>query len=141
MSAPGFGRLRLDLKLIENESSITFYDGISLTQYYDLAKRWSEMLSIIHREVSKYVNDDSLCFDGEDSNLFPILCNLTGNYYIDKVAYTKYLNPIGFQIMISTILTERLSTGEDDYLGLEVTLFTKSINANFEVWGVDSSVV
>jgi len=131
----------MNLKLVENEPNITYYDGISLTQYKDLTKRWCEMLTIVHKELSKYVDDDNLCFDCEDSNLFPNRCKLTGNYYIDSVAYIKQLNPIGFQIMISTKLTEYLSTGENDYLGLEVILFTKSINEKFEVWSIDSSSV
>jgi hypothetical protein len=40
--------------------------------------------------------------------------------------------------MVSTRLTEHLSDSEEDYLGLEVTLFTKSANVPFEVWGIDS---
>lgn len=134
----------MDLKLRENgiKPRITFYDGISLTQYQDLAKRWNDMLSIVHKEVFKYINDDNLCFnDGEDSISFPIRSKLTGNYYIDSVSYIKYVNPKGFQIMINTKLTEHLSTGEDDYLALEVTLFTKSENDVFEVWSVESSLI
>ncbi|MEH7014697.1 hypothetical protein V7087_28460 [Neobacillus niacini] len=134
----------MNLKLIENgiKPRIAFYDGICLDQYQDLAKRWNEMLSIVHKEVLTYINDDSLCFDDrEDSNSFPLRSKLTGNYNIESVSFIKRVNPMGFQIMIKTRLTEHLPTGEDDYLGLEVTLFTKSINETFKVWGIDSSSI
>ena len=133
----------MNLKLTENDikPNIAFYDGICLTQYQDLAKRCYEMLSIVQKEVNLYVNDDNLCFDCEDSNLFPIRSKLSGNYYVDSVSYFNHVNPMGFQIIISTRLTEHLLTGEDDYLGLELTLYTKSVNGDFEVWGIDSSSI
>lgn len=134
----------MDLKLIRNglKPRITFYDGICLTQYQELAKRWDEMLSIAHREVFKYVNDENLCFDYcDDSNSFPVRSKLTGNYYIDSISYSNHVNPTGFLIMINARLTEHLSTGDDDYLGLEVTLFTRFEYDVFEVWGVDSSSI
>ncbi|MGG3805213.1 hypothetical protein [Metabacillus fastidiosus] len=132
----------MNLKLIGNgiETEIACYEGIALTQYQELAKRWDEMLSIVHKEVFEYINDDDLCF-ADCENLFPTRSKLTGNYYIDSVSYINYVNPAGFQITISTRLTERLLTGEDDYLGLEVVLFAKSVNDTFEVWGIDSSSI
>ncbi|MGG3798522.1 hypothetical protein [Metabacillus fastidiosus] len=132
----------MNLKLIGNgiETEIACYEGISLTQYQELAKRWDEILSIVHKEVFDYINDEDLCFD-DCENLFPTRSKLTGNYYIDSVSYINYVNPAGFQITISTRLTERLLTSEDDYLGLEVVLFAKSVNDTFEVWGIDSSSI
>lgn len=126
------------LKLIKKEEAkITFYDGISLIQYQDLDKRWTEMLSIVHKEVHNYINDDKLCFiDGEE--LFPMRSKLTGNYYIESVSYCKKVTPKGFIIMINTRFTEKLPSGEDDYLLLEVTLFTTSVCDNFEFWGINS---
>ncbi|MFD1739346.1 hypothetical protein ACFSCX_22960 [Bacillus salitolerans] len=133
----------MNLKLIESgiEPNIEFYDGISLKQYQDLSKRWNEILLIVHKEILNYVNDDNLCFDsGED--IFPLRSELTGNYYIDSISYIKHVNPIGIQIMIKTRLTKTLQNGkEDDYLELDVTLFTSFINHNFEVWGIDSSSI
>ncbi|HDX9654106.1 hypothetical protein COL68_29405 [Bacillus wiedmannii] len=123
----------------DNKANITFYNGISLEQIKDIDKRWNEIFSIIHKEVFKYINDDNLCFDeNENSELFPIRKKLTGNYYIDAISYSKQVSPIGIQIMITTRFTEHCLTGEDDYLGLDVTLFTKSKNDIFEVWGIDS---
>ncbi|MED4531223.1 hypothetical protein [Metabacillus fastidiosus] len=132
----------MNLKLIKNaiETENSFYGGISLTQYQKLAKRWDEILSIVHKEVFEYINDDDLCFD-DCENSFPTRSKLTGNYYIDSVSYINSVNPAGFQITISTRLTERLLTGEDDYLGLEVVLFAKCVNDTFEVWGIDSSSI
>ncbi|MGE7021956.1 hypothetical protein [Solibacillus cecembensis] len=134
----------MNLKLTENGTNprVDFYDGICLDQYQHLAKRWTEMLSIVHKEVLTYINNDNLCFDdGEDLNSFPVRSKLTGNYYIESVSFIKHVNPMGFQIMIKTRLTEHLPTGEDDYLGLEVTLFTTTINETFKVWGIDSSSI
>ncbi|MDM5239176.1 hypothetical protein QUF83_24395 [Bacillus cereus] len=123
----------------DNKANITFYNGISLEQIKDIDKRWNEIFSIVHTEVFKYINDDNLCFDeNENSELFPIRKKLTGNYYIDAISYSKQVSPIGIQIMITTRFTEHCLTGEDDYLGLDVTLFTKSKNDIFEVWGIDS---
>ncbi|MGG1149575.1 hypothetical protein [Bacillus wiedmannii] len=123
----------------DNKANITFYNGISLEQIKDIDKRWNEIFSIIHKEVFKYINDDNLCFDeNENSELFPIRKKLTGNYYIDAISYSKQVSPIGIQIMITTRFTEHCLTGEDDYLGLDVTLFTKSKNDIFEVWGIDT---
>ncbi|WP_144611160.1 MULTISPECIES: hypothetical protein [Bacillus cereus group] len=123
----------------DNKANITFYNGISLEQIKDIDKRWNEIFSIVHKEVFKYINDDNLCFDeNENSELFPIRKKLTGNYYIDAISYSKQVSPIGIQIMITTRFTEHCLTGEDDYLGLDVTLFTKSKNDIFEVWGIDS---
>lgn len=132
----------MDLKLIENgnELRITFYNGICLNEYQDLAKRWNEMLSIVHQELLNYIHDDNLCFDGSEES-FPVRSKLTGNYYINSVSYINHINPVGYQIMIETRLTEHIPTGEDDYLGLEVTLFTRSVNHNFEVWSIDSSSI
>ncbi|KAB2495189.1 hypothetical protein [Priestia endophytica] len=132
---------KVNLKLIECEQQpeITFYDGISLTQYQNLAQRWNGILSIVHREISTYVNDDRACYEEIDD--FPSRCILTGNYYINDVAYIARVNPTGFQIMIQTHLTGLEFGREDDYLGLEVTLYTKSLTDNFVVWGVDSSVI
>jgi hypothetical protein len=56
--------------------------------------------------------------DGEDSNSFPVRSKLTGNYYIDSVSYINHVNPIGIQMIIKTIFTEHLTTGDNDYLGL-----------------------
>jgi hypothetical protein len=132
----------MDLQLIEkgNELRITSYNGISLNEYQDLAKRWNEMLSIVHHEVLNYINDDNLCFDDSEDS-FPVRSKLTGNYYINSVSYINHVNPMGYQIRIETRLTEHIPTGEDDYLGLEVTLFTGSVNQNFEVWSIDSSSI
>lgn len=131
--------LNLIFRENDNKANITFYNGISLEQIKDIDKRWNEIFSIVHTEVFKYINDDNLCFDeNENSELFPIRKKLTGNYYIDAISYSKQVSPIGIQIMITTRFTEHCLTGEDDYLGLDVTLFTKSKNDIFEVWGIDS---
>lgn len=131
--------LNLIFRENDNKANITFYNGISLEQIKDIDKRWNEIFSIIHKEVFKYINDDNLCFDeNENSELFPIRKKLTGNYYIDAISYSKQVSPIGIQIMITTRFTEHCLTGEDDYLGLDVTLFTKSKNDIFEVWGIDT---
>ncbi|MEH7351358.1 hypothetical protein [Gottfriedia acidiceleris] len=131
----------MNIKLIENDTKpiITFYDGISLTQYVDLSKRRKEVLAIVNKEVFKYITDDNLCFDDKDeAELFPLRRKLTGNYYIKAVSYSKRVSPIGFQIMVEVRSTEYSPTGEDDYLGLDVTLFTSSENDDLEVWGMDS---
>lgn len=129
----------MDLKLTRNSTKINikFYDGISLTQFQELTKRWDDILSIVQKELVQYVNDDNLCFN-DTENSFPIRSRLTGSYYIDTVSYSNHVHPNGFQIMISTRLTEHSVEGETDYLGLEITLFTKSVNDIFEVWGIDS---
>ncbi|MGG3889897.1 hypothetical protein [Metabacillus fastidiosus] len=91
----------MNLKLIGNgiETEIACYEGISLTQYQQLVKRLDEILSIVHKRVFEYINDDDLCFD-DCENLFPAHSKLTGNYYIDSVSYINYVNPAGFQITI-----------------------------------------
>ena len=122
------------------EPKIKFYDGICLTEFQKLFERWNEVLLIVHQEIAKYVNDDNLCFDDHD-NLFPVRSRLTGNYYLDCVSYIKHINPIGFQIKVNIRMTEPIQDGEDDYLGLDVTIFTQSENDIFEVWGVDSSSI
>jgi hypothetical protein len=91
------GELNMELKLKENglKPKITFYDGLCLTEYQDLSNRWNEMLSIIHKEVFKYINNDDLCFnEEEDSDSFPVRNKLTGIYYIDSVSYGKHVNPV-----------------------------------------------
>lgn len=132
----------MDIKLLKvpSEPDVKFYDGINLTEYEKLNSRWNEILSIVQIEISKYINDDSLCFD-DKSDLFPSRCKLTGNYYIDSISYIKRLNPVGFQVKVSTRITEILDNKEEDYLGLEVTIFTKSEDDTFEVWGIDSSSI
>lgn len=133
----------MEIKRIKqgNKLNIKFYNGISLTEYQQLSNRWDEILVFVHQEILDYVTDEDLCF-GEQDDLFPLRSRLTGNYYIDDVAFIKRVNPIGFQIMIQTRLTEFIQNGEeDDYLGLDITLFTKSINDQFVVWGVDSSSI
>lgn len=122
------------------EPKIKFYDGICLSEYEKLAARWNDILSIVHKELFKYVNDDNLCFDDETA-LFPMRSRLTGNYYIDSVSYIKHINSFGFQVMVNARLTEVLGGKEEDYLGLEVTLFTKAENDTFEVWSIDSSSI
>ncbi|MCY6356252.1 hypothetical protein [Clostridium sp. ZS2-4] len=101
----------LEVRLVRTsiEPNIKFYDGISLTEYEKLNTRWNEILSIVKTEVSRYVNDASLCYDNTEE-LFPMRSKLTGNYYIDSVAYIKRTNPIGFQAMVSTRFTEILGT-------------------------------
>lgn len=132
----------MDIKLLKApcDPDIKFYDGINLIEYEQLNSRWNEILSIVQTEVSKYINDDSLCYD-DKSDLFPTRSKLSGNYYIDSISYIKRLNPIGFQVMVSTRLTEIWGNKEVYYLGLEVTIFTKSENDTFEVWGIDSSSI
>lgn len=132
----------MDIRLLKapSEPDIKFYDGINLTEYAKLNSRWNEILSIVQTEVSKYINDDNLCYD-DISGLFPTRSKLTGNYYIDSISYIKRLNPMGFQVMVSAKLTESLDNSEVDYLGLEVTIFAKSGNDTFEVWGIDSSSI
>ncbi|GFZ30400.1 hypothetical protein CSC2_09260 [Clostridium zeae] len=132
----------MNIRLTKGASvpNIKLNDEISLNEYEKLTSRWTEILSIVHEEILKYINDDSLCFVDEDE-LFPTRSKLTGNYYIDNVSYIKRLIPLGFQIMVSTVLTEFLRDKEDGYLGLEITLFTKSEIDIFEVWGIDSSSI
>lgn len=127
--------MELRLILRETNPNVSFYDGITLTEYEQLSNRWEEILSIVHKEISNYVNDNTLCF--EDS--FPNKNKLTGKYYIDEIFYIKY--PNGFKIMIKTRLTEYILNAEDDYLELDVTLFTMSFQDKFEVWGIDSSSI
>ncbi len=122
------------------EPEIKFYDGICLTEFKKLLERWKEILSIVHQEIEKYVNDDDVCFHDHD-NLFPVRSRITGHYYIDCVSYMKHVNPIGFRILVNIKLTEPTPDGEDDYLGLDVTLFTHFENDIFEVWGIDSSSI
>ncbi|MFC3802578.1 hypothetical protein [Cohnella sp. GCM10012308] len=129
----------MNLNLIEKEikSKIRFYDGIHLTEFEGLSKRWNEISTIIYQEIFNYINDDQLC--SEDS--FPIRSKLSGNCYIDSISYIKSLNPQGVQIMFETRLTEYLPAGEEDYLGLEITIFANTIDGEFVVWGVDSSSI
>jgi hypothetical protein len=124
---------------LQVQPNIEFYEGISLIEYKKLEALWNEIIQIVRKEIYEYVNDDNLCFD--DINSFPTRSKLTGNYYIDNVSYIKHVNPVGFQIMVFARLTEYITGGEDDYLGLEVTLFTKDVNESFEVWGIDSSSI
>lgn len=132
----------MEVKLVRTsiEPNIKFFNGISFTEYEKLNTRWNEILSFVDKEIFKYVNDDSLCFEN-NIDLFPMRSRLTGNYYIDSVSYHKHLNPIGFQVMISARLTEILGNKEDDYLGLEVTIFTESETHPFKIWGIDSSSI
>jgi hypothetical protein len=132
--------MKVKLKESDTELNVKFYDGISLAEYEKINIRWNEILITAHEEVSNYINDDNLCFNDE-SDSFPMRNKLTGNYYIDYVSYIKTVNPVGFRIMISTRFTEFFKDEENDYLGLEVTIFIKNENDAFEVWGIDSSVI
>jgi len=51
------------------------------------------------------------------------------------------VNPIGFQIIVKTRLTEYVLNKEDDYLGLDITLFVKTTKDVLEVWAIDSSSI
>jgi len=73
--------------------------------------------------------------------LFPIKSRLTGNYYVESVSYIRHVNPIGFQIIVKTRLTEYVLNKEDDYLGLDITLFVKTTKDVLEVWAIDSSSI
>lgn len=132
----------MEIKLVRTsiEPVVKFYDGISLFEYRKLMEKWSEILSNVHKEIWKYINDDNLCFVDEPES-FPMRNRLCGNYYIDSVSYSKHVDPVGFQIIVSTRFTEKLGNSEEDYLGLEVTLFIKSERDTFEVWGIDSSCI
>lgn len=132
--------MKVKLKELDTEPSIEFYDGISLDEYKKISIRWNEILITAHEEVSNYINDDNLCSNYE-SDSFPIRNKLTGNYYIDRVSYIKTVNPVGFRIVISTRFTEFFKDEENDYLGIEVTIFIKNENDTFEVWGIDSSSI
>lgn len=132
----------MEIRLVRTsiEPVVKFYDGISLFEYRKLMEKRNEILSDVQKEIWKYINDDNLCFVDE-TELFPMRNRLSGNYYIDSVSYSKHVDPIGFQIIVSTRLTEKLGNSEEDYLGLEVTLFIKSERDAFEVWGIDSSCI
>ena len=130
--------MKVKLKESDTVLNVKFYDGISLAEYEKITMRWNEILIIVHEEISNYINDDDLCFN-DKSDSFPMRSKLTGNYYIDRVSYIKTVNPVGFRIMISTRFTEFFKDEENDYLGLEVTIFIKNENDDFEVWGIDSS--
>lgn len=132
----------MEIRLVRTsiEPIIKFYDGISLAEYRKLNERWSEILLNVQKEIWKYINDDNLCFKDE-LELFPNRNKLSGDYYIDSVSYVKHVGPLGFKIIISARLTEKLGNSEEDYLGLEVTLFVKSEKDDFEVLGIDSSCI
>jgi len=124
----------------EVKPKIKFYDGVCESEYHKLSERWNEIICVVHDEIVKYVSDDKLCFSDQE-NLFPLRSRLTGNYYIDCVSYSKHVNPVGFQISVDLRLTEVMNDIEDDYLGLEVVLFIKSENDDFEIRGVNSSSI
>ncbi|OWR29865.1 hypothetical protein CDO73_12335 [Saccharibacillus sp. O23] len=116
-----------------------FYDGISLREYEQLAARRAELLTLTGEAVNDYVNDDELCFD-EEEGLFPLRARLSGEAYVGSVAYASGVDPLGFRIMIEVRLTE---IGEEsaDYLGLELTWFARTTEAEFDLWGIDSTAL
>ncbi len=118
-----------------------FYDGISLREYERLAARRTELLTLTGEAVNDYVNDDELCFDDEEG-LFPVRARLSGEAYIGSVSYASGVDPLGFRIMIEVRLTEVGEEQEsEDYLGLELTWFAQTAEAEFELWGIDSTAL
>lgn len=75
----------------------------------------AEIMKIVEKEISDYVNSDDVCNDGED--FFPRRCVLTGEWYVSDIYFS--------QKDCLSVMTAFLGTDlgyKDDYLGLEVLL-------------------
>ena len=83
-----------------------------------------EIMKIVEKEISDYVNSDDVCNDDED--FFPRRCVLTGEWYVSWIYFSQKSH--------LSIMTAFLGTDlgyEDDYLGLEVLLFYDEETGHF----------
>ncbi len=89
------------------------------------------MLRLVHKEITEYMNDPRLYFDGDGEKGFPYRPRMTGDYYIGSESYTAYDNPECFLILVRCRClgfppVPKAATGEilriGDYLGLTVWL-------------------
>lgn len=83
-----------------------------------------EIMKIVEKEISEYVNSDDVCNDDED--FFPRRCVLTGEWYVSDICFS--------QKDCLSIMTAFLGIDlgyKDDYLGLEVLLTYDEDSASF----------
>ncbi len=127
-----------DKKLKPRVSFTDFTDEETLT----LKNRHDEILEVIHKEVSNYleVGDGASSGVGSD-DWFPSWGSLTGRYYIASERYFKRVDG-RIKISIQTHFTEIYNDKEMDYLGLEVGIYADSVTAVFDkVNEIDSSSI
>ncbi len=94
----------------------------------------AEIMAIVEREITDYVNCDELCND--DENMFPKRYRLTGEWYLAGVSFSDedYLS-------VQTAFLEIWNGEKMDYLGLEVVLFYDDDTQEFFVDGVNSASI
>ena len=94
----------------------------------------AEIMALVEREITDYVNCDDLCND--DENMFPKRCRLTGEWYLAGVSFSDedYLS-------VQTAFLEIWNGEKTDYLGLEVILFYDDDAQEFFADGVNSASI
>ncbi|MBY0459131.1 MAG: hypothetical protein K2V38_17485 [Gemmataceae bacterium] len=117
-------------------------DGITAGEFAAIQAHRPKLLRAVHREVTAYLNDPRLVFDGDEDG-FPHLLRLTGEYYLGDESYTAHRDPDWFQIGVMCRFLEHGDDRPDDYLGLEVWLKCVPRRwATFEAFrNTDSSVI
>lgn len=97
-------------------------------------KHEEELMDIVEKEITEYVNCDDLCCDEE--GMFPKRSVLTGEWYLRAISFSE--------LSFLSIQTAFLGTDlgwKDDYLGLEVTFFYDEEKQEFILDGVNSSCI
>lgn len=119
--------------------------GVTVAEYAAIQRHREKLLRAVQREVTSYLNDPRLVFDGDEDG-FPHRRRLTGAYYVGGESYIAHRAPPWFQISVMCRFLEPPKAGvprDDDYLGLEVWL--KCVPgkwASFEVFrNTDSSSI
>lgn len=94
----------------------------------------AEIMALVEREITDYVNCDDLCND--DENMFPKRCRLTGEWYLAGVSFSDedFLS-------VQTAFLEIWNGEKIDYLGLEVILSFDDYMQEFFVDGVNSASI
>lgn len=97
-------------------------------------KHEKDILTLVEKEITEYVNDDFLCNDEED--MFPKRSRLTGEWYIRDIGFydKDYLS-------ICTSFLEIFQGTKMDYLGLEVHLVYDEKIDKFLCDGIDSESI
>lgn len=94
----------------------------------------AEIMALVEREITDYVNCDDCCND--DENMFPKRKCLTGEWYLEGVSFSE-----NGRLGVDTAFLSEVTGAKDDYLGLEVILFYDDDTQEFLVHGVDSSSI
>ncbi|MBR1556035.1 MAG: hypothetical protein IJ644_11685 [Oscillospiraceae bacterium] len=96
-----------------------------------------EIMQIVRKELSDYLNDEDLCNDEED--MFPRRCFLTGEWYVSELSSFDNEPDVFFSVQTAFLGTDLGCP--DDYLGLEVLLYYDENTGRFESDGINSEAL